>query len=87
MEYKTTGTYLEVDSLEMLNQLNRGDNKFVIFDMFDNVHKRDNLVMLDLQDIEDNCGIDFIYVFGRFNKNYKQCLKLTDNTLSLLQVS
>lgn len=87
MEYKTTGTYLKVDSLEMLNQLNRGDNQFVIFDMFDNVHKRDNLVMYDLQEISDSVGIDFIYVLGKFNERYKQCLKLTEDTLTLLQVN
>lgn len=86
VEFNTTGTYIEVSTFEELNNLNRGDYKYIIFDMFDEVHKRDNLVLLDLQEIEETCGIDFIYVMGKFDKRYKQCLKLTNNTLEMLQL-
>lgn len=87
VEYKSKGIELqgmtegnqEKSAMDMLNTLNKGDFKFLIFDALDDVHKRESLVLLDLEEIEDNSGVDKVFVMGHFNNQYKECLKLSND--------
>lgn len=89
-EFNVTGIELkgmikdneEMTALDILSELNKGEYLFSIYDGFDEVHNRESLVVLELEEIEDNIGVEKVFVMGHFNKQHKEMLKLSNELLN-----